>query len=254
MKMDLNFYKSKVNTKEILKGIVQIVHFDDSLKSDVLMLDLKGVKGIVLRKDVESNEKRKLKSLTGFVGREILFTVEEVIEDKNLVICSRANAQEIMKPEIIERLSEGDTMEAQIVHFLKYGAFVEIQGITGLLKNTDFADDHTKINDIKKIGDKLRVRLARPVADNGKLNFQAIEKYKNPTILNINTFERDQVVLGVVRDIKPFGAFVNIAPGLDALCNLPPNIEIEEGLKVRFRIQQVIIEDNKVRGKILTTL
>lgn len=252
--MNLKSYEDKLKSKEVLKGLVQIVQFDKDFNSDVLTMDLNGVRGIVLKDDVESDKGRKLRSLTGFVGREIYFTVKEVLSDKNTIICSRAEAQEIMKPQVIERLSEGETIEGQIVHFLEYGAFVEIQGITGLLKTTDFSLDHTKVKDIKKIGDKIRVRLSRPVGDNGKLNFEVIEKYKNPTILNIGAFEADQIVLGEVRDVKPFGAFVNIAPGLDALCNLPTTFEIETGLKVRFRIQQVSPEENKVRGKILNVL
>lgn len=247
----LNVFKKAMETKEVMKGLVKMVQFDKTLDSDILALDLDGVKGIIVREEVDHEV--NWKSLVGFIGRDVSFVVKSVDEETGTIYCSRKDAQNILKEVIVERLCEGEVFNAQIVNILKYGAYVEIEGISGLLKNVDFADDYTTIEDILKVGNTVNVKLKK-VSSNGKLIFEAIEKYKNPTIMEFDMFERDQVVLGVVRNVKPWGIYVCIAPGLDALCPVPGTGEIEEGMKVSFRITQVKPEEERVRGKIIRTL
>jgi small subunit ribosomal protein S1 len=244
-------YEKAMNSKEILKGLVKVVQHNAELDTDVLVLDLDGVKGIIVREEVDLEV--EWKSLVGFLGREVSFVVKEIDRDAGVVICSRKDAQVILKEEVIERLREGEVFNAQVINVLKYGAYVEIDGVTGLLKNVDFADDYTTVGEVLKVGDSVNVKLKK-VSSNDRLIFEAIEKYKNPTIMGFDMFERDQVVLGVVRNVKPWGVYVCIAPGLDALCPIPGTGEVEEGMKVSFRITQIKPEEQRVRGKIVRIL
>lgn len=251
MKVDFTQYEKAIKERKILKGLVKVVQKDEDLNTDILIVDLKGVMGIIVRDEVD--HEIKWKSLVGFVGREVSFCVNEIDTDKGVLICSRADAQKIQKGAIVERLREGEVFSAQIVNSLKYGAYVEIEGVTGLLKNVDFADDYTSIDEVRKVGDSINVKL-KHISSNGRLNFEAIEKYKNPTIMNFDMFQRDQVVLGVVRNVTPAGVYVCIAPGLDALCPYPGTGDLEEGMKVSFRITQVRPDEKRVRGKIVRIL
>lgn len=244
-------YQKALAEQKVLKGLVKVVQFDQELQSDVLILDLDGVKALIVRDEVDLEV--EWKSLVGFLGREVNFVIKSIDEKKDMLVCSRKDAQAVKKHEIVERLTEGEVFNAQIINILKYGAYVEIEGVTGLLKNVDFADDYTDISEVLKVGDKVNVKLKK-VSTNDRLVFEAVEKFKNPTIMEYNMFERDQVVLGVVRNVKPWGAYVCIAPGLDALCPIPPTGELEEGQKVSFRITQVRDEEKRVRGKIVRIL
>ncbi|WPS85464.1 S1 RNA-binding domain-containing protein (plasmid) [Brevibacillus halotolerans] len=244
-------YEKAVQEKTIMKGMVKVVQYNQELETDILILDLEGVKGIIVREEVDLEV--NWKSLVGFLGREVSFVVKEVDKDSGVVICSRKDAQEILKESIVERLKEGEVFGAQVINILKYGAYVEIEGLTGLLKNIDFAEDYTTIGEVLKIGDSVNVKLKK-VSENNRLIFEAVEKFKNPTIMEFDMFEPNQVVLGVVRNVKPDGVFVCIAPGLDALCPIPATGEIEEGMKVYFRITQVRTEEKRVRGKIVRVL
>lgn len=244
-------YEKAMNEKTVLKGLVKVVQFNHELETDVLILDLDGVKAMVVRDEVDLEV--EWKSLVGFLGREVSFVVKEIDKERDILICSRKDAQAVKKQEIVERLTEGEVFNAQVINILKYGAYVEIEGVTGLLKNVDFADDYTTIGEVLKVGDNVNVKLKK-ISTNDRLIFEAIEKYKNPTIMEFEMFERDQVVLGVVRNVKPWGAYVCIAPGLDALCPIPGTGEIEEGVKVSFRVTQVRPEEKRIRGKIVRVL
>jgi len=250
-KKTLEKYKKAMKEGAILKSVVKIVQHEPTLDKDVLILDLEGIKGIIVREEVDAEH--NWKSLVGFVGREVSFIIKEIDEEKGIIFCSRKEAQEKIKQEITQRLMDGEVFPAQIINILNYGAYVEIEGVTGLLKNSDFAEDYTTIKDVLKIGDKVNVKLKK-VSANNKFIFEAVEKYKNPTILNFDMFERNQVILGVIRNVKPWGCYVCIAPNLDALCPIPPTMEIEENMKVSIRITQVDKENKRVRGKILKVL
>lgn len=244
-------YQKAMEDKAILKGMVRLVKFEETVNDDALILDLDGVKGVVAKVDVDS--KLKLKSLVNFVGREVSFVVTKIDREHQQILCSRALAQNVTDENIMARLNDGEAFQAQIINILKYGAYVEIDGVTGLLKNVDFAEDYTTIEEMMSVGDKITVKLKK-FSENGRLIFEAVNKYKNPTIMDLDMFEKNQVVLGVVRSIKPWGVFVQIAPNLDALCSMPSTGEIEEDMKVSFKITKVIKEQKKVRGKILKVL
>ena len=77
---------------------------------------------------------------------------------------------------------------------------------------------------------------------NGRILFEAVKKYKSPTIMSIDSL-KIKLFLGVVRSIKPWGVFVQIAPNLDALCS-PDVVELEEDMKVSV-IQKLLKKKRK---------
>ena len=251
MEKELRKYINAMEDKKILRGLVVLTQYNEELDTEMLLMDLEGIKGIITREEVDYQ--MEWKSLVRFVEQEIYFTVKEVDEENNIVYCSRKEAQELIEEEIIERLKNGEIFEATITGIVRYGAYVEINGIYAILRNIDFSDDYVKVGDVLKVGDKIKVKLQN-VSENKRLRVEAVEKYELKTVMNFDAFERDQVVLGVVNGIKPWGAYVTIAPGLDALCPIPLIGEIEEGTKVSFRITQVQKDKERIRGKIVRIL
>lgn len=251
MLKNLEVYEKAMKEKEVLKGIVKVVQHSEELDTDILIVDLEGVKVIIPRDEVDAEI--RWKSLVGFVGREVNFTIKEIDQEREVLIGSRKEAQQMKKEEIINRLKEGEMFPAQIINILSYGAYVEIEGVTGLLRNVDFAEDYTRIGDVLKVGDKVNVKLKK-ISANNNLSFESVEKYKSPTIMNFDMLERNQVIYGIVRNVKPWGVYVNVAPGIDALCPIPGTGELEEEKKVAVRITQVRKEEKRVRGKIVRIL
>mgnify|MGYP003552894905 FL=1 len=233
-----------------LTATIRMTKFDTELKSDVLMLDFDGVLAYVPREEFDL--RTITTSFVPYVGRKIRVLVKEVRED-GLVICSRKMVQENKRAELVQHMVNGDSVTARITKFVKFGAYVSANGVSFLLQNEHFADDYTSISEVKAIGDEIEIKLLR-VSQNGNLFAEATEKHKSETVVNLELFERDQVVIGTIRNIKPFGVFVCIAPNLDALCPVPEEAEIETGMKVQFRITKVDNQEGKVRGKILRVL
>lgn len=253
MKETIRKYRKALNSKEVLRGVVKIAQFDKELESDVLVMDLQGLRGIVKKDDVDFA--KSWNSLIGFVGREIHYVVTEIDEKNGIVFCSRKVAQELSLENITNRLESGEKFMGKIVNFVPYGVFVEIEGsITGLLRDSNFAEDYTKVSDIlPRQGSEIFVQLKNVIqkGDFLEFEFEAVEKYKAPTILDFSEFEVGQVVAGEIKKIISNGMFVQIAPGLDALCPIPPFTEYKARDFVKVRISKVMTEEGRIRGKVI---
>lgn len=248
----LNHLSECKKDKTILKGIVKLVQSNVEKENEELVIDYEGIKCIIPGNMVDNEF--NFKSLISFIGTEVSFIVKDINKKDEIIIGSRADAQKITKPQIIEKLNDGECFDAKIINILPYGAYVDIEGVTGLLKNVDFAEDYTAIKEIKHVGDKVKVKL-RGYSSKNNLLFEAVTKYISPTAITKDSLNVGDVVLGVVRNKQPWGIFVNVAPGLDALVD-SEFVEVEEDQKVTVRIKSIKQGEDKlkVRGKIISVL
>lgn len=241
--LNIQSFEAALKTGEILSGQVNL--FDPEKG---LILHMKENVVLIPMDEVEFfKEKPNYRFL---VGTKVYFVVTEI--QNNVIIASRKKAQEILKPIIIEKLNNGETLKGRISNLKKYGAFVDIKGVSGLLKNYDFTDDPNLIKDIKKVGDIVDVTLKR-ISDDGDIHFFVPEKYTSPCAMKFEDFKKEQVVLGVITAMKPTGCFVRIGTRLDALCP-PPEFEVSEDDKVQVYINRIQEEEKKIAGKIITRI
>ena len=238
--------------RQILKGQIRLVEHSEQYQTDVLFMDLNGVKAVIKREDFDIKDRGE--SLVKHIGATIKFLPIELTEDGTL-ICSRKIVKEYERDILISNLEKGEEYEGKIVHIENFGAYLSVKGTIVTLKNIDFSDDHTTIKDLHKVGDTIKVKLQR-VTTTKKILVQAVEKYCNPTFVDFSVYRANQVTLGRIRTIKPWGCYVCIAPNLDALASIPesPDVEIEEGMSVFLKIQKVDEVQRRVRGKILKVI
>jgi small subunit ribosomal protein S1 len=238
--------------KKIYTGRVISVH------DDTLTISSKEYEKVEVKKD-ETELIPSSGSLLKFLGREVCFVLLGKTKEGKIV-GSIKKATEKTLPAVIEALKSGKTVMGVVVGLMPFGAYVDIKGVLGLLKNKDFAaeGDYTYIQDVHKIGDKVKVKMKKGAERTDKkpiLSLEASVRYRHPNSAKPEDYVPGQIVVGKVRQVKPDKCYVNIGPNLDAICP-PPLFEIEEGMEVAFKINQVnIVEVNgvkrvKVRGKI----
>lgn len=230
--------------KEIVKVSVRIAQVNKETETEELIADYNGVKMVIPKGELDQSI--QYKSIIHFVGAEVGVVVLSFDQKTGTAICSRAAAQKIAGPKIIEALEKGEVLTGTVSNILPYGAYIDIDGVTGLLKNFDFAADSTMIGEVKHVGDKIAVCL-KGYSKNGNLILEADEKYVSPNAVNPDTLQVGQIVFGIVRSRKPFGYFVNIAPGLDVLTSSDIDDEIKEEQKVQIKVLKVTNKDGKAR-------
>lgn len=236
------------NYDEVLEGIIRLVQFDILLNDYVAWLDFEGDRVIIPRQELELYEIKG--TLNHYIGMKVAFKIVDYDEKRRVYLASCKEIKEAQRHEVIERLKAGESFEATITKIVYFGAYLMIDNISVILRNQDFANDYTTVGDIYNEGDKIQVCLLK-VNENMKINVQAIEKYESQSSITIEDFEPQTVVYGLVRNVKSWACFVNIAPNLDAICPVPTYFNVKEGMKVAFRINQVRLDEGRVRGKII---
>lgn len=199
--------------------------------------------------------------LVGLHGRRIPFVIMAVDEENNRLICSRKRAQELLKTTMLQSLVSRRGYEGEVVSFSRYGGYVEVSGIIGHIRNSDFSEDHSDIKEYMKVGDKLEVRC-KEVSKEGYIFWEAVKKVRRTKPLE-HDFEKDTIVMGTVVRLADFkrssGVFVNLQLGIDALCPVPRDIEVEEGSRVSVKIDSITQPENptappRIRGRIIRVI
>ena len=163
------------------------------------------------------------KDLSKYEGKEIEFVISEfnprrnrVIGDRRqLLVAERAEKQK----ELFAKLKVGDTVEGTVKNVTDFGAFVDLGGVDGLLHISEMS--WGRVDNPKKlfhVGDQLKV-LVKDIHDT-KIALSLKFPETNPWVNAAEDFAVGKVITGKVARMTDFGAFVELAPGVDALLHV----------------------------------
>lgn len=246
--MSLETFNKLKEDGTLLEGVVRLTQYDQELDTDVVMIEVDGQSILITRNELEIKPTKR--SLVNYIGRKLTFKLVGIDEELDRVYASAKEVKEDELDALASELEAGAVKEAVVTKVLNYGAYLRIGDQSVQMLNKDFADDYTTIRDVLQEGDTIEVVFSN-YTPSRNLRVQAKEKFETDAVMNFDVLKPNQVVLGLVRNVKPWGAYVCVAPNLDALCPIPPNMDIQEGDKVTFKITQVRTEEKRVRGKII---
>ena len=229
------------------KGLGRAVYFDDARKEDVLLVENMNENSretvIIPRSEIGDN-----KNLQSLVGKLV-----DYVDADEVGIASMKKAMPVKRKMLLSRFENGEVLSGRVTSIQRWGAFLTINGVSCLIRNCDFASDYSTIADVYREGDIIDGLKLRKVSETDRISLEKVEKYESPHAVDLSNIKSGSVILGTVRNVKPFGCFVAVANGnIDALCPVPQDTEIEEGMKVKCRLTNVDLEsdERKVRGKI----
>ena len=142
----------------------------------------------------------------------------------NIVVSRRAILEESraeQRAEVINRLNEGDEIEGVVKNITDYGAFVDLGGVDGLLHVTDMA--WRRVNhpsEILSIGETLTVKVVRIKRDTHRISLGIKQLQPDPWTTVEEKFPIDSRQKGTVTNITEYGAFVELAPGVEGLVHV----------------------------------
>ena len=134
---------------------------------------------------------------------------------RQLLVAERAEKQK----ELFAKLHVGDTVEGTVKNVTDFGAFVDLGGVDGLLHISEMS--WGRVDNPKKVfhvGDELKV-LVKDIRDT-KIALSLKFPETNPWVNAAEDFAVGNVVTGKVARMTDFGAFVELAPGVDALLHV----------------------------------
>lgn len=153
-----------------------------------------------------------------------------------------------------------DTAEGTVTKILQYGIFVQIiDGVEGLVHMSDFTWNKKRIRleDFVKIGDKIKVRIIDFDSNERKLKLGIKQLSENPWDHVAEKYNVGTIASGIVAEVKPFGIFVEVEPGIDVFIHQTDftwkgeeNKSFAKGDKVEFKIVETDFDDQKLKGSI----
>src|SRR5271157_3989179 len=186
-----------------------------------LIIDL-GVRGFLPASLVDI---RRVPNLDQYMGTTVEAKVIELNRTRNNVVLSRRAVLEEERKEvrqqILDRLQPGLVVEGQISNIVDFGAFVDLDGIDGLIHISELSWSHVNHpSEILSIGDTVKVKVLDIDRDRQRISLGLKQTQNDPWQQVLASYHENDVVEGRVTKVVTFGAFVEILPGVEGLVHI----------------------------------
>lgn len=186
-----------------------------------LIIDL-GVRGFLPASLVDI---RRVQDLDEFMGTELRCKVIELNRSRNNVVLSRRavleDERKEMRQAILDRLNPGDVIEGQISNIVDFGAFVDLDGMDGLIHISELSWSHVNHpSEILEVGQTVNVKVLDIDRDRQRISLGLKQTQSDPWQQVIEAYGAEDEVEGRVTKVVTFGAFVEIVPGVEGLVHI----------------------------------
>ena len=193
----------------------------------------------------------RVKSSDQYIGQSLTFKIIEYGEKgRNIIISNRTVLEEErrkQKDALMESLEEGMTVSGEITSIRKFGAFVDIGGIEGLIPISEISWGRVEdINGSLSVGQKVDVAIKKLDWGNDKFSFSLKEILPDPWDDIGLKYPEGSSHTGKVVRLAPFGAFVTLEPGIDGLVHIS---ELGKGKRINHP-REVLEENQSIEVKI----
>jgi small subunit ribosomal protein S1 len=221
-----------------------------------LIIDL-GVRGFLPASLVDI---RRVPNLDEYMGQTIECKVIELNRSRNNVVLSRRAVLEEQRKEdrerILDRLQPGQVVEGTISNIVDFGAFVDLEGIDGLIHISELSWSHVNHpSEILNIGDKVTVKVLDIDRDRQRISLGLKQTQEDPWQRVVDTYNIGDELEGTVTKVVTFGAFVEILDGVEGLVHISelaqhhvenPREIIQPGDQVKVKILEIDSERRRL--------
>lgn len=198
--------------------------------------------------------------LNEFVGKTIEIEIIELDLKNNKIVGSRRIIEQEkadkLKEKIWKELKEGEKREGTVVKIVKFGAFVDIGGVQGLIHLNDLSWERVyKAEDVVKVGDKVEVIIGSINQKDKKLSLILKDVEQDPWKVHGSAINEGKIFDGKVTRLSNFGAFVEILPGIEGLVHISeitdeniakPSDVLEQGQNVKVKVLNIDLNEKKL--------
>jgi len=189
-----------------------------------------------------------------FLNKTFTFKVLKLNKFRNNVVLSRRavleEERERTRKLLMEKLKVGDIVKGVVKNITDYGAFIDLGGVDGLLHITDMSWGRLEHpSQMVSIGDTIEVMILNFDKEKERISLGLKQKTPDPWLKVEDTYHPGDIVEGKVISITDYGAFVELAPGIEGLIhysemswtqkNVRPHEVVSLGQKVKVKILQI---------------
>lgn len=225
-----------------------------------LLIEFEGVRGFMPVSQLSTehyprtNDKEEiLRRLKELVGHEMQAQIIDADQKGNKLIFSEKEAVKEGLATHLSHMKIGDIVDGVVTGVVDFGAFVNVDGIEGLVHISEISWEHIgQVKDVLKVGDKVKAKIIS--IDKDRLSLSIKQTTPDPWLKEASQFHVGDTVEGTVTRITPFGAFVQISPAVEALAHVSelggshnPEKIFTTNEKRDFRILEIDADTRKIR-------
>ena len=215
----------KIRWEKILERYVEGCVVTGTIKSAVrggLIVQVDDVEAFLPGSQVEV---APVKELEPYVGQTFEFKVIKISnERRNLIVSRRELIKGTMaekRAELLGSLQKGEVRKGRVKNITDFGAFIDLDGIDGLLHITDMSWGRVKHpSEILKVGQELDVMVLDVDQEKERISLGVKQTTESPWSTISEQFPVGSRVQGKVVNLAAYGAFVEIAPGIEGLVHI----------------------------------
>ena len=215
----------KIRWEKILERYVEGCVVTGTIKSAVrggLLVQIDDVEAFLPGSQVEVTA---VKELEPYVGQTFDFKVIKISNERRNLIVSRRELIEgtlaEKKAELLASLQKGEVKKGRVKNITDFGAFIDLDGLDGLLHITDMSWGRIKHpSELLKVGQELDVMVLDVDRDRERVSLGLKQTTVNPWDSIQDMFPVGARVSGKVVNLAAYGAFIEIAPGIEGLVHI----------------------------------
>lgn len=250
--------KSQISTQVLQEAVQSQIPIDGTVTASNkggYLVDLgNGAQGFCPHAMIDS---RRVEDPATMVGQRFKFRVLEVRGDNDVLVSRRAAQQAEQARQAEEtraKLVVGAKLSGTVTNVREFGAFVDLGGIEGMIPASELAYGRVKVEDVVKPGERVEVQVQRiePGLDhkgrpNERISLSMRALAADPFAVLGEELLPGHILIGRVRRVEPFGAFVELVPGVEGLVHVSafgrrvsvPGEVVQPEMKVHVRVLAV---------------
>ena len=240
-----------LDDKEVIQGYIK------SRTKGGMIVDVFGIEAFLPGSQIDV---KPIRDYDVFVGKTMEFQVVKINQEyRNVIVSHKALIEaelEAQKKEIISKLQKGRVLEGIVKNITSYGVFIDLGGVDGLIHITDLSwgrvnDPH----DFVEIGQKLNVVILDFDDEKKRIALGLKQLTPHPWDSLDENLKVGDHVKGKVIVLADYGAFVEIAPGVEGLIHVSEMSwsqhlrSAQDFLKVGDEVEAVILSLNREERK-----
>lgn len=211
-------------------------------------------------------ELNTVKDLNVYQGQDMEVSVIEIEERRGTtrIVASRRKKlqaeKEVVESSAWENFEEGQVIEGRVERLTDFGAFVNVNGVDGLLHVSEISFGKVgKPSDVLKIGDSVKVKIISLDKEKKRLSLSLKALAENPWTNIEEKYPAGSITLGKVVRFTDFGAFIELEPGVDGLAHISQlsHKRVEspsEVLKIGETVKVKILDSSEANKKVSLSL
>jgi small subunit ribosomal protein S1 len=228
-----------------------------------LLVELEGIRGFLPVSQLAAGHYPRvsgadkdeiLQKLNQLTGKPIRVRILDVSRKDNKLIFSE---KEAVKDDMQARFAElkvGDSVEGIVTGVIDFGAFVNVDGIEGLIHISEISWERVENpRDYVRVGETVKAKII--AIDKDRLSLSLKQMSEDPWLKEVKAFKSGDVVEGKITRITPFGAFVQLSPSVEALVhvsemgdddNIDPEKIFQLNEKKEFKVLEIDTDARKI--------